>query len=170
MRVTRQAMRVAVVLLAIGLLIGVAGCGSSSNDSDKKTSSSTTPAKKPAAADPAAKSKLQNAGAGYNSGQRRFIRNVISDARARNLQALKADTSQFRDVIFNFDAKIRNIHFPPARQTDVNLALEGNRTIIAELDAMGSAADLPEFARLFKRFMGDRRHTIRRINRLIAKL
>ena len=172
---TRAGRLSAVTLLALGLFVGGAGCGSS----NKKTSSTATEAKRPPStpakqqagpADPAARAKLQRAGGSFNRGQKRFIRNVISDARARNLQALKADTSQFRDVIFNFDGKVRRIHFPPARQTDVNAALEGNRTIIAELDAMGSANDLPEFARLFKRFTADKRRTIRAVNKLINKL
>jgi hypothetical protein len=132
------------------------------------TSTTTTPSTTGGDAD--AKSKLQSLGTTFNSGQRRFLKQVIQDSKARNFQAIKADVSQFRDVIFNFDADARKIKFPPSLQTEVNKMLEGDRTIIAELDAMGASNGFVDFLPLFKRFQRDKGAAIASINALIAKL
>lgn len=109
--------------------------------------STTTPTPAPSAGgDPQAKSKLQAQGTKFNTGQARFLRQVVADSRARNFAAVKADVSQFRDV------------------------LEGNRTAIAELDAMGSSTGFVDFLPLFKRFQRDKRKEIAAINRVINGL
>jgi hypothetical protein len=118
----------------------------------------------------AAKSALQQAGGTFNAGQRRFFKQVAADAKAKNLAAVKADASQFRDVVFNFDAEARKIKFPPSIQTDVNGMLEGDRTIIAELDAMGGANTFVDFLPLFNRFRRDKAKAIGAINAVIGKL
>jgi hypothetical protein len=124
----------------------------------------------PSAGNGAAKSKLQTLGGTFNSGQTRFFKQVAADAKARNFAAVKADVSQFRDVIFNFDAAVRKIKFPPSIQTDVNAMLEGDRTVIAELDAMGSSTGFVDFQPLFKRFFRDKRVLIGAINKVIGEL
>ena len=135
------------------------------------TTTPTTPTPAPSAGgDPQAKSKLQAQGTKFNTGQARFLKQVAADSRGRNIAAVKADVSQFRDVIFNFDAAVRKIKFPPAKQTDVNAMLEGDRTTIAELDAMGSTTGFVDFAPLFKRFLRDKRKAIAAINRVINEL
>jgi hypothetical protein len=133
--------------------------------------SPTTPTPAPSAGgDPQAKSKLQAEGTKFNTGQARFLKQVTADSKARNIAAVKADVSQFRDVIFNFDAAVRKIKFPPAKQTDVNAMLEGDRTTIAELDAMGATTGFPDFAPLFTRFLRDKRKAVAAINRVIGGL
>jgi hypothetical protein len=134
------------------------------------TPTTPTPAPSAGGGDPQAKSKLQAQGAKFNTGQTRFYKQVAADSRARNFAAVKADVSQFRDVIFNFDAAIRKIKFPPAKQADVNAMLEGNRTAIAELDAMGSANGFVDFLPLFQRLQRDKRKEIAAVNRVINEL
>ncbi|MEA2398406.1 MAG: hypothetical protein QOK25_1962 [Thermoleophilaceae bacterium] len=134
------------------------------------TPSTTGTTTTPSTGNPAAKSKLQSLGGTFNSGQLRFFKQVAADAKARNFAAVKADVSQFRDVIFNFDAEVRKIQFPPSIQTDVNAMLEGDRTLIAELDAMGSSRGFVDFQPLFKRFFRDKRTAIAAINKVIGEL
>jgi hypothetical protein len=162
--------------LLIAAALGAAGCGGSSKKSESTqakpaTTATTTTSGRGSIADRiGAKAQLQTAGNKFNVGQRRFLKQVIQDANARNFQAIKADVSQFRDVIFNFDAEIRKIKFPPAFQTDVNAMLEGDRTSIAELDAMGATKGFVDFLPLFKRFNRDKKTTIAAINKVIHEL
>ena len=132
--------------------------------------SSTTPTTPSSSGSAEAKSKLQAAGADFNEGQRRFFKQAAADYKAGNLAAVKADASQFRDVIFEFDADVRKIKFLPDKQSDVNEMLEGDRTIIAELDAIGSANTRGEVARLLRRFTRDKSTTIKAINKVINEL
>lgn len=138
--------------------------GSSSSSS----SSSTTPSSSDG--DPDAKSKLQSLGGDFNDGQKEFLNRVAKDAKAVNLSAVKADVSRFRDVVFEFDAEVRKIKFPASIQADVNKMLEGDRSIVAELDGMGEASSFQEFSPLFKRFLKDKGEAIGAINNVIHKL
>jgi hypothetical protein len=140
---------------------GLSGGASSSTSGDTSSSSG---------GDADAKEKLQTLGSDFNSGQRRFLKQVAADAKAQNLAAVKADASQFRDVLFEFDADVRKIKFPPSLQEDVNEMLEGDRTMIAELDAMGESKEFTDFSPLFKRFLRDKKTAIGAINDVIHKL
>jgi hypothetical protein len=144
----------------------VSGRSASSSSSSSSSSSASTSAE----GDPDAKSKLQELGGDFNAGQKTFLKRVAADAKAVNLSAVKADVSQFRDTLFDFDAEVRKIEFPDAIATDVNKMLEGNRTMIAELDGMGEASDFTEFSPLFKRFLKDKGEAIAAINNVIHKL
>ncbi|MEA2352049.1 MAG: hypothetical protein QOJ14_463 [Thermoleophilaceae bacterium] len=147
-------------------------------DINKGTNLPKNPAVSGAAASPssssgggaAAKSKLQSLGGDFNAGQQKFLKRVAADAKAVNLAAVKSDVSQFRDVVFNFDADVRKIKFPSSIQEDVNKMLEGDRSIIAELDAMGAARAFTDFSPLFKRFLKDKGQAIGAINTVIHKL
>jgi hypothetical protein len=156
--------------------VAVAACGGSSKTKTVTTPAQSTTPTTTSKAPPvdataiAAKAQLQQEGGTFNTGQRRFFKQIITDSKARNFAAVKADVSQFRDVIFNFDAAVRKIKFPPSITTDVNKMLEGDRTTIAELDAMGSSQGFVDFLPLFKRFQRDKGVAIASINAVIHKL
>ena len=132
--------------------------------------SKSGPAPAPAEDTAGIKTELLTQGQKYNAAQLRFFKQVAQDARAENLSAVKADASQFRDAVFEFDGEVRKIEFPSSLQSDVNRLLEGDRTLIAELDAMGEADSFVEFAPLLKRVSRDRKEAIGAFNALVAKL
>jgi hypothetical protein len=90
-----------------------------------------------------------------NSAIETFKPRVRVDLRAGNLEAVKADAKKLRDVIFNFDAELREFPFPDALEEDVNSLLEANGTVIADLDAIGEATSLTEAEDLIVRFAED---------------
>lgn len=55
------------------------------------------------------------------------------------LSAAQADARQFRNALFNWDAAVRQVSFPPAVQPSVNALLDGTRTEIIDFDAIGTA-------------------------------
>jgi hypothetical protein len=93
---------------------------------------------------------LEVAARRYNSDSQRFIKRVRADAGAKDLAAVKADTSQFRDAVFSFDSQVRQISPADSARDEYNALLEANRTTIADLDAIGSAPTPAEFGRLFR--------------------
>ena len=169
------ALRAAGLAAAVALAVGVAACGGSSKKTPSTSAAPATTSTTPSTptggkSAPDAKARLQSAGTLFNAGQRRFFSQVTQDSKARNFTAVQADVSQFRDVIFNFDASVRKIHFAPSLQADVNAMLEGDRTSIAELDAMGKSKGFVDFLPLFKRFIRDKSTTIAAINKVIGEL
>src|SRR5436309_7580890 len=131
--------RVELAALSAALVVAVGGCGGSDKkDKSSNTTSTPTTTTQSTKADPKAKSKLLTLGGDYNRAQSRFLRRVASNARAQNLPAVKTDASQFRDAVFEFDANVGKVHLDPSKQTQVNALLEGNRTLIGELDAISS--------------------------------
>ena len=163
--------RAGLAALGAAVVIAVGGCGGSDKkDKSSKTSSTATATTQSTKADPKAKSKLLTLGGDYNRAQSRFLRRVAADARAQNLTAVKADASQFRDAVFAFDASVRKVHVSAAKQSQVNAVLAGTRTIIGELDAIGSAKDFVEVNKLFKRVLRDKAQAISAFNTLVRAL
>jgi hypothetical protein len=120
--------------------------GSSDSGASKTdTTTSTTPA---ADQKKVARARYVLALASYQAGRRRFRSRTLQDVRARNLSAVKGDFGSYRDTVFEFDGQVRRIKFPSSMQEDVNHLLEANRTVIADLDAVGSAKDFSELQRL----------------------
>jgi hypothetical protein len=59
--------------------------------------------------------------------------------------------------MFAFDKELREIDFPSGATSLVNKLLDANRTLIADLDALGSARDEAEFSRVGRRIAADLR-------------
>ena len=157
--------------IAVLVTVGIAACGGSSKKSTQANTTPTQRAPTTQGTDTNAKARLLALGATFNAAQRRFFSQVAADSRARNFTAVKADVSQFRDAIYNFDVSgVRKIHFAPSLQTDVNAVLEGSRTSVAELDAMGQTKGFVDFLPLFKRFIRDKGTLIGAVNKLIGEL
>ncbi len=109
-----------------------------------------------------AKIAYADALATYRVGRRRFRKRVLEDIAARNLPAVKGAFSQFRDVVYNFDGEIRKIDFPDSVQPEVLAVLEANRTEVADLDAVGAAADFAEIQRLLSNRLQEDDNTLSR--------
>lgn len=132
---------------------------------------SSTPTTAPAATPGEARVKFALALAPYRAGRKRFEKRVLEDINARNLAAVKGDFSQYRDVVFNLDGRIRKIDFPSGAQSEVTALLEDNRTEIADLDAVGSAPSFSELQRLLNtRLKADDNAVSRALSRLSSAL
>ena len=88
---------------------------------------------------------------------RTFGNDFKRDANAGNIAAAKATTSKFRDAMYDFDGEIRKIDFPPGAVSLENDLLEANRSLIADLDALGPAQGATEFNRISRRIAADLR-------------
>lgn len=116
------------------------------------------------------KNRLGALGETFNAGDRRFVEQATADAKDENLAAIKADASQFRDVIFEYDSEFRKIQFPPAFDDEVNAVLNANGTAIAQLDAMDDADKPSELLRLLERFQAQKKRLIAAANALAQRL
>jgi hypothetical protein len=81
---------------------------------------------------------------------------------------VKGDFGQFRDNVFEFDGKVRKIHFPSDMREDVNHLLEADRGEIADLDAVGSARDFSELQRLLTSRLQSEDKTLARAIKTVA--
>jgi len=120
--------------IAALLALTLAACGGSGTKSSSPTTSSS----------PSTASDLQQAGAAYQK-----TLSIIDSASFANLgkardagdgAAMLGAASNYRNVVFTWDAAVRAISFPSAVQPQVNTVLEANRTEIAALDAAGRLA------------------------------
>jgi hypothetical protein len=69
----------------------------------------------------------------------KYSERLREDAESGNTEAIKSDASGLRDVYYEFDGEVRKIKVPPELQADLNRVLEGDRTIIGDLDAFAAA-------------------------------
>jgi hypothetical protein len=135
---------------------GISDAAGSSSSSSTTTGSTTTTTETTStgtassASSAVSRAALDTAAMDYNVGLRRFLARGRPDAVANNVPALKADVSQFRDVVFNFDVSVRKIPPPDAARTEYNAVLDASRSTIADLDAIGSTSDASEIGRLLK--------------------
>ena len=60
-----------------------------------------------------------------------------------------------RDAFFEYDAKLREIDFPPSVTEAVNSLLDADRIVIADLDAVQEASSLGEVNELITRVTED---------------
>ena len=97
---------------------------------------------------------------------RTFGNDFRRDANAGNIEAAKATTSKFRDAMYDFDGEFRKIDFPPAATRLVNDVLEADRSLIADLDALGPSQGTAEFNRISRRIAADLRAFSRAIRAL----
>jgi hypothetical protein len=161
--------------LAFALLIcavAATGCG---GGSAKKKSSSTASA--PSTSTSASTVSVQQARQAYQAAvvteeaaRAAFLKRERADARAGNLAALKGDSAKYRTVVFNFDAAVRKIQMPDSVKTDVNSVLDANKTLIADLDAIGDVPNVSEFNRFVDRANADYRALAKVSNKLSAEL
>jgi hypothetical protein len=129
---------------------GSSSSSSTTTGSTTTTTDTTSTATASSASSAVSRATLDTAATDYNAGLRRFLARGRPDAVANNVPALKADVSQFRDVVFNFDTAVRKISPPDAARTEYTAVLEASRTTIADLDAIGSTSDGSEIGRLLK--------------------
>jgi hypothetical protein len=158
-------------LLAATALLGFPACGGDDgNGGDEPAKQDTTErtTTTEAQADPAVKAELQKAITGYNRGFSRF-RQSLNNIRG-DLDRLKTYVSNYRDVIYEFDADLRAIDFPDDLVIQVNNVLENNRTLISHLDAIGNADDFNQAINLYDRFAKVRAPTVRAVNRILDQL
>jgi hypothetical protein len=116
----------------------------------------------------AARIPYKTAVAGYNRGLRTWKARIEPDIRSGNLSAVKSDDSNFRDVVFNFDGKLRKISFPDSAKPSLTLMLEANRSLIGDLDSQGSASSPEEFDRFTPRLNASIRR-VRTASKRVAK-
>src|SRR3954454_9970980 len=144
-------------ILVVGA-VAVTGCGGKSSDN------STTAASKPPPSSPGSSSSAAATGANkqfqaavsvVNAARNTFTSRAATDGKAGNMPAFQGDVAQYRTAVFDFDGTIRKIHFPATLQTDVNSVLDANKTLIADLDGIGSAHELSEINRLNQRANAD---------------
>lgn len=117
-----------------------------------------------------AKIALAEAARAYNQGAAAFNIAVRSDARAGNLPAFKADVAAFRNVLFQFDAAVRKIHFSASVQSLVTALQNADRTETADLDAVRSATSSADALRLYAKVVSDNPAVIEAQHKLNAAL
>ena len=136
--------------------LALAGCGGKSSS---KKSTTAKPAAPSASSSPeaikAANQQFHSDVTVVNAARNTFTSRADPDARAGNIAAFQGDAAQYRTAVFNFDGAIRKIQFPSTLQADVNSVLDANKTLIADLDAVGSAKTLSEVNRLNGRANSD---------------
>ena len=161
--------QLAALLAATALSVGLVACGGDDDNGDEPAKKDTTEqTTTEAQADPTVEADLQEAIGGYNRGFARFsanLRNIRGD-----LDRLKSFVSDYRDVIYEFDADLRAIDFPDDLVPQVNNILENNRQLISHLDGIGNARDFDQAINLYDRFAKVREPTVKAVNRLKDQL
>ena len=140
------------------LLLGLipAGCGGSSSSA----SATHRTAGKPPSTTSTIRQQLSEAAAIYNAGAATFNTQSKADAKAGNLQAFKADVGEFRAALFEFDAAVRAIKFPPADQRQANAQFAADQNEIADLDAIVRTTSGSETVTLYHRTIADNKGVI----------
>jgi septal ring factor EnvC (AmiA/AmiB activator) len=156
---------------ALATALGACG-GDDDSEKDEPAAEQTTGAqnneRRDARSDALAKSKLAEAIGGYNRGYERFF--AALKRNGGDLERLQATIAEYRDVIYEFDAAIREIEFRDDLVPQVNAILENNRNLISQLDAIGQAGDFEDAQALYEEFLNDRTPQVKAINRLQDQL
>lgn len=150
-------------------VLAAVGCGGGSSKKKSSSTPSTSPSASTVSAQQARR-QYQAAVATEEAARAAFLSRERADARAGNLQALKGDAAQYRTVIFNFDAAVRKIQMPDSVKVDVNGVLDANKTLIADLDAIGEVTGVPEFNRFVDRANADYRALATVSNKVSSEL
>jgi hypothetical protein len=157
------------VLLA-ALCLGLAACG---GDDDPEPDAGTTTTERttgPSAQERLARANLQLAIRFYNEGYEEFLGNFRRATRRGDFEQVKAALAEYRDVFYEFDAKLRAIEFDEELVAQVNGILQQNRDLIAKLDRIGRTRDLDEAVPIYEEFLQNRRTAVKAINRLAGEL
>ncbi|HEX8741925.1 MAG TPA: hypothetical protein VF712_02220 [Thermoleophilaceae bacterium] len=163
-------MRIRLAALAAATAIALGACGGDDEKKDEpaKTTDSTEQATTEAAADPAVRRQFQGAILLYNRGYDRFFKELKDNG--GDLDELKADVSDYRDVIYEFDKDIRAIEFPDELVPQVNAILENNLLLIRQLDGIGNASSFNQAINQYDRFLKVREPTVKAVNNLMDQL
>jgi hypothetical protein len=86
----------------------------------------------------------------YHAARKRFSKRALADIKARDFPAVQGDFRKYRDAVYAFDGKLRRIGFPAGAQAAAVGVLEANRIEIADLDAVGDAADFTALYHLLR--------------------
>lgn len=161
--------RLAVLLAA--LCLGLAACGGDDDPEPAgETTATTGQTTGPSAGERLAKANLQLAIRFYNDGYEEFLGNFRRATRRGDFKQVKAAISEYREIFYEFDAKLRAIDFDDDLVPQVNSILKQNRELIAKLDRIGRTRDLDEAAPIYDAFLEGRRTAVKAINNLAREL
>lgn len=165
--------RLAALVAAAALSTGLMACGGGGDEKDEPTaedrpSQSAREDTRNAQSDRTARTRYEEAIAGYNRGYDRFFSELKKSG--GDLDRLKGTISEYRDVIYEFDADIRAIEFRDELVPQVNAILENNRNLIARLDEIGESSSFGEAQKLYEEFLKDRTPQVKAVNRLLEQL
>lgn len=100
-------------------------------------------AEAPAGGDESVKQAYDQASAEANDAFKTFEGDLyLGLVERRDVEAFTEAASTLRDVVFDFDAELRELPFPDSLEEDVNALLEANGTVIEDLDAFRDARSL----------------------------
>ena len=154
--------------LTLSLALGACGDDEKKDEPAKKDTTTTEQTTTQSQGDPQAKAEMQAAVGDYNRGYQKFFGELKSNG--GDFDRLKASVSDYRDVIYEFDAELRRIDFEDDLVPQVNAILENNRLLIEQLDGIGNARNYNQAINLYDRFLKVRTPQVKAVNRLLDQL
>jgi hypothetical protein len=146
-----QSNRIVAFALTATVVLGACGGGggnkAATSDSTSPSSSTSSSSGQSAQAKKAADALQQAHDVAKKAGDVVFGQEQ-DDYAAKDVDALKADVRNFRDIDFTFDKAVRAIDFPAEAANEVNAFLTNSGGFIAAEDAVQAATTVVEFHQL----------------------